>query len=252
MHRRFRRYSKHVSVTFISDRGINMRKLVIGTALATAVVASPAMAREGSWYLEGDFGGMIVEDSDFSTSSDGTVATIDSDKGFDGGAALGYDFGMFRLETEASYRKAKNDEIFDSSDTFSAQGDANVLSFMLNGLLDFGDDDGIQGFVGGGGGVGRVSYDVGLDFPSVPLHVDLLNATDTGFAWQVLAGLRLPLSGKWDAGLKYRFFNVDNVKVVDTEGEALKTKWRSHSLMGSIIYNFGAEPPPNSGDCHQR
>ena len=30
---------------------------------------------------------------------------------------------------------------------------------MLNGMLDFGDDDGIQGFVGGGVGVARVKAD---------------------------------------------------------------------------------------------
>ena len=30
---------------------------------------------------------------------------------------------------------------------------------MLNGLLDFGDDDGVQGFVGGGVGVARVEVE---------------------------------------------------------------------------------------------
>jgi opacity protein-like surface antigen len=33
--------------------------------------------------------------------------------------------------------------------------EVNALSFMLNGMLDFGDDDGIQGFVGGGVGAAR-------------------------------------------------------------------------------------------------
>jgi hypothetical protein len=28
---------------------------------------------------------------------------------------------------------------------------------MVNGLLDFGDDDGLQGFIGGGAGVAKVS-----------------------------------------------------------------------------------------------
>ena len=35
----------------------------------------------------------------------------------------------------------------------SAGGSTSALSFMLNGLLDFGEDDGIQGFIGGGVGV---------------------------------------------------------------------------------------------------
>ena len=39
-------------------------------------------------------------------------------------------------------------------------GGAEALSFMLNGVLDFGEDDGLQGFIGAGAGVGRVKVDV--------------------------------------------------------------------------------------------
>src|SRR3546814_11772226 len=56
-------------------------------------------------------------------------------------------------------------------------GDSNALSFMVNGMFDFGDDDGLQGFVGGGAGVARV------DFAPVfagPFIAD----SDKGFAWQ--------------------------------------------------------------------
>src|SRR3546814_7564426 len=56
-------------------------------------------------------------------------------------------------------------------------GDSNALSFMVNGLLDFGDDDGLQGFVGGGAGVARVSVEPVFAGP-------FLDDSDTGFAWQ--------------------------------------------------------------------
>ena len=39
-----------------------MRKLVISLALASTVLATPALARDDSWYIEGDAGGMILED----------------------------------------------------------------------------------------------------------------------------------------------------------------------------------------------
>ncbi|MFC0203502.1 OmpA family protein [Novosphingobium soli] len=202
-----------------------MRKLVLGLALASTAIATPAFARDDSWYLELDFGGMIVEDADVDVDGVNNAGEIEFKKGFDGGAVLGYDFGPFRLETEASYRQANI--------KYSGGADASNLSFMVNGLLDFGPDDGLQGFVGGGAGVARVDADV-------------IDDSDSGFAWQAIAGIRAPLSAHWDIGLKYRFMNVDNVDLVSPAGDSLETRWRSHSLMGTLAYNFGepAAPPP--------
>src|SRR3546814_3431873 len=75
-------------------------------------------------------------------------------------------------------------------------------SFMLNGLLGFGPDDGLQGFVGGGAGVARVRQNT----------ENVVYDTDTVFAWQALAGVRMPITQNIDASLKYRFFNADNVR----------------------------------------
>ena len=41
-----------------------MRKLVIGMAMASTVIASPAFARDNAWYVELNAGPMIVEDMD--------------------------------------------------------------------------------------------------------------------------------------------------------------------------------------------
>ncbi|MGH6743851.1 outer membrane protein, partial [Novosphingobium sp.] len=202
-----------------------MRKLVLGLALASTAIATPALARDNSWYLELDAGAMIVEDADLDVNGVNNVATAEFGTGFDGGVALGYDFGPFRLETEASYRQA--------SFMGSNGPDASNLTFMVNGLLDFGPDDGLQGYVGGGAGVGRV-------------HYDIFDDSDTGFAWQAIAGIRAPISSHVDVGLKYRFSNVNNLDFVDVAGNEISTRWRSHSLMATLGYNFGepAAPPP--------
>ncbi|MGH8335485.1 MAG: OmpA family protein, partial [Gammaproteobacteria bacterium] len=122
--------------------------------------------------------------------------------------------------------------------TYDVAGDANALAFMVNGLLDFGDDDGLQGFVGGGVGVARVDMNV---IGAAPAYLD---DSDTGFAWQALAGIRAPLSDNWDVGLKYRFFNADKVNLVNRFGGDVETRFRSHSILGSLIYNFGGAPEP--------
>ena len=72
----------------------------------------------------------------------------------------------------------------------------------------------------------------------------LLDDSDTVFAWQALAGIRAPLSDHLDVSLKYRFFNADNVKLVDVTNRTFDGRFRSHSILGGITYNFGSPTPP--------
>ena len=229
-----------------------MRKLAISLALASTALASPALARDNQWYVGVDGGAMVVEDLALDIGVVKDAATLDADKGYDFGGLVGYDFGGFRLESEVSYRKAdvsgftsQTPQATSGTSTallaggnYAATGGANALSFMVNGLLDFGDNDGLQGFVGGGAGVARVDMQTVLAAPA------FLDDSDTGFAWQALAGVRTPLSKNWDAGLKYRFFNASNVNLVDRLGRASNTRFRSHSIMASVMYNFGGAPAP--------
>ncbi|WP_156445673.1 outer membrane protein, partial [Sphingomonas sp. CCH9-F2] len=229
-----------------------MRKLAMIMALASTALATPALARDKAWYVGVEGGAMIVEDIDYSIT--GTAAsrsgtgTVDHDYGYDVDGVIGYDFGAFRLETEVGYRSATVDGYRNTGQTpvsGTAQaaagtydyfgGRTSALSFMVNGLLDFGPDDGLQGFVGGGAGVARVK--ARLD-PTTSYR--LLDDSDTVFAWQALAGIRAPLSDHVDVSLKYRFFNADNVNLFDQRGSAYDGRFRSHSLLGGVTYNFGA------------
>ncbi len=235
-----------------------MRKLVIGLAMASTALASPALARDDSWYVELDGGVMILEDSDFSVGANKQAVTVDYDTGYDFGGIVGYDFGGLRLEAEAGYRGANADVLIVNKGTIASTGsglpgagsaivgtydyvggDATALSFMVNGMLDFGDDDGLQGFVGGGVGVARVKHDLSVRSNGP----GFVNDSDTGFAYQAIAGIRAPISDHWDAGIKYRFFNVDKVNLIDSAGRDVRTKWRSHSLLGTLAYNFGGAVP---------
>ncbi|GGE01935.1 membrane protein [Tsuneonella deserti] len=231
-----------------------MRKLVIGMALASTAIASPVLARDGAWYVELDGGPMIVEDIEFDLPNAPNDVIVDTHYGYDFGGIVGYDFGFIRLEAEGSYRAADLDQIqvgsagvtsrtgfFARNDTYDAIGDASVLSFMVNALADFGPDDGLQGFVGGGVGVARTKFDGVTVNTAGP---GFLDDSDSGFAWQLLAGVRAPLTDNIDVGLKYRFFNTDTLDLVDTVGRDVNGKWRSHSLLGTIAFNFGGAPAP--------
>jgi OmpA-OmpF porin, OOP family len=234
-----------------------MRKLAVVLALASTALASPALARDKAWYVGVEGGAMIVEDLDFDVNGIGDAATVDSDYGYDFGGFVGYDFGGFRIETEASYRSAKVDELRSSqtipaftaagvrvnrpAGTYDyAGGRTSALSFMLNGMFDFGDDDSVTGFVGGGVGVARVK----AENYSLTTNGSFLDDSDTVFAWQAIAGIRAPLSENVDATLKYRFFNAEDVRLVDVTSRTFETRFRSHSILGGVTYNFGEPTPP--------
>ncbi len=225
-----------------------MKKLAIAMALASTALAAPAMARDGALYVGVEGGPMIVEDIDLDIGTTEDAVSIDSEYGYDAAGIIGYDFGAFRAEAEISYRRAAADEITaavpgiplggGSRRFFTGQTDVNghnsALAFMINGMFDFGDEDGLQGFVGGGAGVSRTKIRTTFAAPS------FIDDEDTGFAWQAIAGVRAPLSYNFDVGLKYRFFNHDDINFNDTGGRDINTRFRSHSILGSLIYNFGS------------
>lgn len=224
-----------------------MRKLIIGVALASTCLAAPAFARDGEFYLEANGGVMFLDNFDIDVNGVNDAARLRPDSrdlglkvdGYDFGGIVGYDLGRFRLEVETSYRKARPGSVtLAGIGTAGAAGKLESASLMANALVDFGPDDGLQGFVGAGAGLARVSADVRT--AAGPLVDD----SDRGFAWQAIAGVRAPLTDRIDVGLKYRFLNVPNVDLVGAGGAALETRWRSHSILGTITFNLGRRAEP--------
>ena len=105
-----------------------MRKLAVGLALATTALASPAFARDDSWYVGVEGGGMIVEDINYDINivNGPEQATVNHGLGWDVGGNLGYDFGGFRVEAEVSYRSATVDSYQSNTATpgFTSGSDA--------------------------------------------------------------------------------------------------------------------------------
>ena len=284
-----------------------MRKYLMVATAAAAVMATPAVARDGSVYVGIEGGILFPKDNDadvfadFTTSQTPTTplaaAPLDTDfedafgidykRGIDVDAIIGYDFGMFRLEGEIGYKKAKVNEfeIDDSdiaainlalnrpsgvgdpgnpgfaaisADDFDLNGNIKVWSAMVNGLVDFGNEDGLSFYVGGGAGRAKAKA---------------FGDSDSAWAFQGIVGARYAVSRNVDLGLKYRYFQtgklnfaedavavngngnaviVGTTQVVTTTNAVLfsdfEQKFRSHSLLASLSFNFGggdeALPPP--------
>jgi opacity protein-like surface antigen len=295
-----------------------MRKTLLLTAAALAVVATPAAARDGSGYFGIEGGLLFPKDQDADLNVDYTTTNVvvgggtvpantpagpadtefnnafglDYKRGIDLDAIIGYDFGAFRVEGELAYKRTKLNEVeFDSGDLaainaalnrpagtgdpvvpgnpaivaadYDLGGRATVLSGMVNALADFGDENGVSFYAGGGFGRARLRA---------------FGDSDSAWAWQLIAGVRYAISPNIDLGLKYRYFRTGNMELADetialpgnanaltvttpngpvivnqtTNAVAFadyENKFRTHSLLASLIFNFGAAaeaplPPP--------
>jgi len=248
-----------------------MRKYLLAGA-AALIVATPAAARDNSGYFGIEGGVLFPKSQSVDASADFTdplvsdiddtrVARFKSKTGYDIDAIAGYDFGMFRLEGELGYKRAKlKSGSFNSAfltalntgagdvftdDDVDVNGRTSVLSGMVNGLLDFGDDNGISGSVGAGIGRARVKQ---------------FGDRDSAWAYQLLAGVRTAVSENIDIGLKYRYFRTGKLNFNDdfdfdggtgSGGTVFfdgSNRFSSHSLLASLIFNIGtaamAPPPP--------
>ncbi len=226
-------------------------------AVAAAALTTPAMARDKSVYVGVDAGVMLVEDTnlDFNYDYDAEFTydiddaiTVDHNLGFDVDLVAGYDFGLVRGELELGYKRASVDEVqIDTqltgsplpTEPFDADGDVRVWSAMANILFDFGDEDGWSGFLGAGAGWADVKYDVDV------AGVGSFDDNDGAVAWQILAGIRKAITPNIDLGLKYRFFNVSKLEFSGLDDfSSLDGRFRSHSLLLSLMYNFYTPAPP--------
>ncbi|MGI8705877.1 MAG: outer membrane beta-barrel protein, partial [Sphingomicrobium sp.] len=155
-----------------------MKKYLLAAA-AVAAIATPAAAQDSGPYVGIEGGVMFPRDTNIDADVNfvdplvpdviySNVFDLDYKTGFDIDAIAGYDFGMFRLEGELGYKRAKIDEIeldqsfiddyedatgVDLSNVdFDIDGSTKVTSAMVNALVDV-DAGGLALYAGGG--IGR-------------------------------------------------------------------------------------------------
>jgi OmpA-OmpF porin, OOP family len=227
-----------------------MRSISLAVALATTALSGAAIAKDDFWYTSLKGGATIVETASHDVAGT-VVAKVNTKTGYNVAGEIGYDFGLFRTGFELGYQRAGLSDVINLGNIpfIGANGVNNVtsgsstaLSFMLNGMFDVGGDNGWGASVGGGVGIAQIkakNYATGTLAPFV-------NDSDTGFAWQLLAGLRKAISENVDLTLDYKYFNEANVQLIAQNGATLNSNFRSHSLLAGFTYNFGgpeAEAP---------
>lgn len=254
-----------------------MRKYLLPAALAASALSAPAVAADRSLYVGVDGGLWMVEDIKADTDGgfgfiplggigaqlavpDGDDIAADLDTGVDLDVVAGYDWGWVRTEAELSYKRAGFNKVAIGEENFpfagehDADGYISSVSIMANLLADVPLGGGFNLTAGPGFGYGRLIVHAKVDMDDDGGDTSKLNdETDSGWLWQLTGGIRKSVSDHLDVGLKYRYINTGKRKY-DTGffGDA-KGKLETHSLLASLIYNFGvpaapapavASPPP--------
>ena len=155
--------------------------------------------------------------------------------GYDIDARGGYDFGMFRLEGELAYKHAKQKaRNFGNSfgGNIGVDGHTSNFSAMLNGLVDFGGNDGINFSLGGGIGWSKTKYSLNVNTVTAgsgDYYFDHFGGSlsKSKLAWQLLAEMRYPISPQVDIGLRYRYFNAGSLdRTFDDGSGGLRSRER--------------------------
>jgi outer membrane protein OmpA-like peptidoglycan-associated protein/outer membrane protein W len=210
-----------------------MRKLLsaVGLAALLAAMATNASATEG-WYGRADVGYGFNGEVDASVSDsdefcddeicydlDDSSATLELDNGWMAAIGAGYAFANgFRAEGELAYRSN------DVSDAFSSAS-IDATSAMANLFYDFHREGEVQPYIGAGVGYASVEPEG--------------TSSDSGLAWQALAGFSVPVRPQLSLDVGYRYFRVN-----DLDFSGISADYTHQAVTVGLRYQFAAPPPP--------
>ena len=210
-------------------------KRILTTAFALVLLTAGA-AQAQQWYI-GAFGtASDLDDFDFGTALGTVKTTFDETTGF--GVVVGREIGAVRIEGEWSMRYFDvEDHILAGAPLPGPTGDAESRSHMLNLYYDFNRDGRFQPYLGGGVGL----VDVELDGFGVAPIPDVLTDDDSGFAYQVMAGVGIALSDSWDLFVDLRMQMADGLEITASPSAGSVSSefdWEVQDIALGLRYSF--------------
>lgn len=227
---------------------MRMHQLLPAFIVMALTLPHAAKAENGDgWYTSAALTISQLQDTD------GTIAnapmpgiTVQTENGFESGfgglMAIGRDFGKFRLEVEGGYIRDTQNEytaVFPPTGRIVADVKQETLRVMANGYVDISDGP-IQPFVGAGLGLAKV--DLLFVGPRAPFPSEaprtLIDDSDSRLAYQLMAGLAVPVSNKLAITLQYRWFDAGTIKLLDTRNEQATRNIAGHHLDAGLRLRF--------------
>lgn len=196
------------------------------TSFSTVVSAQTGL------YLGVGLGLSIVENSAVTDSTmPGVTLDVSFDEGLDLGMAVGYGFANnARLEGELSYDSHDIDQTSVFGMDIDSSGDAESLTFLVNGYYDFANTSSFTPYLSAGLGLSRIEVN-DYNFPGS--GVPDLNEDDTVFAYQIGTGVAYTATDQIAIDLKYRYWATEDPNFGTKEADVAK-----HVIFLGLRYYF--------------
>lgn len=236
-----------------------MKKALSLLLVAALVFGFSAKSYAGNSYASANAGIAWFDDVTSTPTENNSDDGDDDDSiglAFDSGIALtgafGYDYGSVRLEAEIGYQSndvaSVTETDGDDTNTEDGFGDVSLTTYMFNGYYDISpmDNSDVELFLTAGVGAVTVKFDgVGPEVDPKGGIVDeeaTSNFSETTWAFQVGAGVAIPVGDGIMVDARYRYFDAaditsrDDDDVIDNDPHNISID--SHSALIGLRYNF--------------
>jgi len=217
---------------------MNTHKTLTAAVLAGAIMASASSASMAdSTYIGVQGMWTDLKDFDFNVAPGTVESQFDSGAGF--GITLGRSFDQFRGELEYSSRKndIKSHSLNGGATLPGSKGEAKSDAFMLNGYYDIDTNSAFVPYLGAGIGMAKVKFD---DF-GVAAIPDVLNDSESQFAYQFMAGGEYRFADTWGLFAEYRYFATTDVDVTTSTATGAVTNsiaYKTNNILLGARFRF--------------
>lgn len=190
---------------------MRLKSLLAGVCAFAAVATA---ARAEGWYAGGFYAPYVdADDIEFGTALGTVTTTFDGDMGW--GLVFGRELGSWRVEGEWSQRDSDvEDHILGGTALPGPTGSLDAQTLFVNALYDFNRAGTVAPYLGAGLGWADVELD-GFGVAPVPA---VLSDDDSGFAYQLIAGVGFNVGPNWNLFVDYRLLFADSFEMTVTPG----------------------------------
>lgn len=180
--------------------------------LSLAGVARAQTAIDPQWYVRGGVGATYQDEINATPS-------VKGEAGWTADAAVG-------RQIDSNFR-AEGQILYADDEQKVGEGRIKVLAGLANAYYDFDTGTKLKPFIGAGVGIGQVKLDDSA-----------IDGDDTGFAYQLQAGVAYPINDKLSAQVGYRYLGVNDVEI-GSGAQAIRGDYHDQAITMGLTYKFG-------------